>query len=66
MFKFDKTAFAKVSFKEADHQKNYWLSKTPTERIQAAIYLQSIAYNFDPSNPPKMDKQFFYKRKRTV
>ena len=64
MFKLDKTAFAKVSFKEADHQKDYWLSKTPTERIQAAMYLQSVAYGFDLANPPRMDKQFYYKRKR--
>ncbi len=64
MFRLDKTVFSKTSFQEADNRREYWLSKTPTERIHAAIYLQSIVFGFDPENPPRMDKTFFTKRKR--
>jgi hypothetical protein len=63
MFRLDKTAFKKQSFKESDNQRLYWLSKSPDERIAASIYLQSVADGFDVSNPPKMDKTFFSKRK---
>jgi hypothetical protein len=64
MFRLDKSAFKKQSFKESANQRLYWLSKTPDERIAASIYLQSIAYGFDVSTPPKMDKTIFFKRKR--
>jgi hypothetical protein len=64
MFRLDKNVISKGSFKEADDHRAYWLSKTPMERLQAAIYLQSIVFNFDPLSPPKMDKSYYTKRKR--
>lgn len=64
MFRLDKTVFKKQSFKDSDSQLDYWLSKTPSERISAAIYLQSTSYGFDPEHPPLMDKTLFAKRKR--
>lgn len=62
--KLDKSYFKKQSLKEADHNVNYWRSKTMDERIQAAYYLSLRAYGYDPDNPPKMDKTYFRKRKR--
>lgn len=63
MFRLDKNVFAKVSHQQADDRRLYWLSKTPGERVQAAIYLQSIVFGFGPDNMPRMDKTEFGKRK---
>jgi hypothetical protein len=51
------------SFKEASHQLSYWQNKTAVERLQAAYFLIAQAYDFDISNPPKMDRQQFSMRK---
>jgi len=63
MFKLDRTAFKVQTFKEADDNKEYWLSKTPGERWAAAWYLTCSAYNIDYKNPPRMDKTVFNMRK---
>ncbi len=42
---------------------HYWKSKTVTERLQAAFYLNSIAYDFNLSSPPKLDRTVFSMRK---
>jgi hypothetical protein len=60
---FDKTAFEMRSSKEMKPAINYWKDKTPEERLEAACYLNSVAYNFDINNPPKMDKTVFSMRK---
>jgi hypothetical protein len=62
-FRLDRTAFRAVTFEEAEQTQAYWLTKTPAERFRAAMYLNSIAYNFDINNPPKMDKTVFSTRK---
>lgn len=64
MYRLDRTAFTKQSFKESDNQRQYWLSKSPAERLSAAVYLQSVVFNFDPENPPRMDKSIVEKRQR--
>lgn len=61
--KLDRTAFASLTAQEADHQLEYWLSKTMVERLEAAHYLNSVAYNFDFNNPPRMDRTVFSMRK---
>ena len=63
MFRCDKSVFAKVSYKQADNHRLFWLSKTPSERIQAAIYLQSVVFGFGADNMPRMDKTVFGKRR---
>jgi len=62
-FKLDRTAFKKQSFKEADQTTAYWLTQSIEKRLAASFYLNSIAYNFDMNNPPKMDKNVFSMRK---
>lgn len=55
------------SGKHSDNQKRlrgFWLSQTPNERLKASFYLNSVAYNFDIDNPPRMDKSYSYTRKR--
>ena len=58
-FRFDRTAFKMQTVEKADDQLEYWLSKTPTERIQAAWYLISQAYNFDIRVLQKLDRTKF-------
>ncbi len=59
----DRTRFKMQSFQEADDQLQYWLTKTPVERLQAAYYLISVAWGFDINNPPRLDRTKFSMRK---
>lgn len=62
-FKLDRTAFKAQSHEAEDKSKNFQ-HLTAKERLEIAFYLNSIAYNFDRNNPPRMDKTFFSTRKR--
>lgn len=64
MSKLDRTAFKIQTFKEADHNREEWLKKTPEERWADSWYLLASAYGFDPENPPRMDKTVFSMRKQ--
>ena len=55
----DRTAFAALSFEEADKEISQFHDYTWQERLQVANRLIAIAYNFPLNNPPKMDKTFF-------
>lgn len=48
-FKMDKTAFSVVPLSEADDEKEYWLSKTPQERLQAVEFIRQVLYGYDPA-----------------
>lgn len=63
MFSLDRTKGRGLSHKEAADQSAYWKSKTVEERFAAALYLNSVAYNFDINNPPRLDKTAFKTRK---
>jgi uncharacterized protein (UPF0262 family) len=58
-FKFDKTAFKIVSFEEKGNNIDYWLSKTPMERLEASWYLICQAYNIPFSSDHKVDRTAF-------
>lgn len=60
----DKTTYKKQSLAEADNNRPYWLTKSMDERLEAGYHLSLRAYGYDPRNPPKMDKNYFVKRKR--
>lgn len=46
----DKTVFSIVSLEEADDDEmEYWLSKTPHERLDALETLRQIFYGYDPT-----------------
>ena len=57
--KFDRTAFKHQTAQEASYQLEYWQKQSYSKRLEAANYLNSVVYNFDINNPPKMDKSFF-------
>jgi len=45
----DKTVFSLVSLEEADDDEvEFWLSKTPYERLDALETLRQIFYGYDP------------------
>lgn len=45
----DRTAFSVVSLDEADGDEvEYWLSRTPYERLDALETLRQIVYGYDP------------------
>ncbi len=62
-YRLDRAKFKTQTFKEADNQFNYWRKKSVKERLTAAYYLISIAYNFKLNNPPRLNKTIFSTRK---
>ncbi|MCA6496396.1 MAG: hypothetical protein IM558_01600 [Chitinophagaceae bacterium] len=58
-FLLDRTAFKAQTLEEAARHSEYYKKLTWQERLQIANYLNSVAYNYDLNNPPKMDKTKF-------
>lgn len=48
-FKMDKTAFSVTTLFEKSGDKEYWLSKTPQERLEALELMRQINYGYDPT-----------------
>lgn len=48
LLKVDRTSFVVTSLYESD-EKQYWLSKTPEERLQALELMRQIIYGYDPA-----------------
>ena len=62
-FKLDRTAF-KIQSHEEEEASKVFLSNTPSERLEIAAYLISVAYGYCGQEAPKMDKTVFSMRKR--
>ena len=62
-YKLDRTKFKMQSFQEADNNRHYWLKKSFEERLTAAWYLISCAYNFKLTDLPLLEKHIFSSRK---
>ena len=62
-YKFDRTAFKASTFQEADDHYTYWKHKSLKERLEAACYLITSAYNFSSENLPALDRSYFTTRK---
>jgi hypothetical protein len=45
----DKTAFSAASLTDASDEKEYWLTKSPYERLRALELMRQVAYGYDPS-----------------
>jgi hypothetical protein len=61
--KLDRTAFKMGTHQESGHNYDYWQKKSAVERLQAAFYLNSVAYNFDYNKAPRLDRKAFSMRK---
>ncbi len=64
MYKLDRTVFKIQTAEEASSHATYWKKQSAEERLKAAMYLNSVAFNFDINNPPRMDKTLYSERKR--
>ena len=63
-YRLDKTSFHMYHTKEGRNNYNYWKSQSLQERLRAANYLNSVAYNFPVNDPPRLDKEYFKMRTR--
>ena len=64
-YRMDRSAFSMRSHEETErHSFIYWKGQSVEERFKAAAYLNSVAYGYSLSSPPKMDKTVFSTRKR--
>ncbi|RMH76254.1 MAG: hypothetical protein D6681_21710 [Calditrichaeota bacterium] len=48
LFKMDKTAFSVASLFDESDEKEYWISRTPYERLQALELMRQMIYGYDP------------------
>jgi hypothetical protein len=64
MERLDRKAFKHQSLKEADNTLEYWLSRTPAERLEAAWILTCRAYGLDPYAENRLDRTVFSMKKR--
>ncbi len=49
-FRVDRSAFSVVPLDQQDREdREYWLSKTPRERLQGVETIRQILYGYDPS-----------------
>lgn len=60
-YRLDKNAFSAQTLQEANNHYGYWKNKSQKERLNAASYLISQAYNVTATT--KLNKTFFSKRK---
>ena len=62
-FRLDRTAFHMGTHEEAEgyHARNQ--PETFSERLNAAAYLNSIAFRYDINSPPRLDRTAFAARK---
>jgi len=61
-FRLDRTAHHAGTHEENARYHATHQPPTPAERLQAAAYLNSVAYGYDLNNPPKLDRTAFSTR----
>jgi len=58
-FKLDRRAFKGQTLQEAADHTEHYKKLSWQERLKVSYYLNSVAYNFDINNPPRIDKTKF-------
>jgi len=58
-FRLDRTAFKAQNKQEAANHVSEYKKLSWQDRLKVAAYLNSVAYNFDLNNPPRMDRTKF-------
>lgn len=61
-FKMDRTAFKGQTQQEAANHSDYYKKISWQERLKISAYLNSVAFDYDLNNPPRMDKTKFASR----
>ena len=63
-YRLDRTAFKAQTATEASDHARYYKKLSWQERLRIANYLNSIAYNYPESAPPRLDRTAFKVRSR--
>ena len=58
-FRLDRTAFHAGTHEETEAYHRRTQPATMAERLRAAAYLNSVAFNFDLNHPPRLDRAAF-------
>ena len=58
-FRLDRTAFHAGTHAQAEAYHRQHQPETMAGRLRAALYLNSVAFNFDVNNPPRLDRAAF-------
>jgi hypothetical protein len=62
-FRLDRTAFHAGTHKDTERYHAQNQPATMTERLRAVAYLNSVAFNYDLNNPPRLDRTAFAARR---
>lgn len=63
-FRLDRTTFRAGTHEQlAAAERQHRQSLSLSERLRAAVYLNSVAYGYDPEDPPRLDRTQFSMRK---
>lgn len=62
-YKFDRTAFKRQTFSEADRANIFDKDVSYTERLRQAYYLIAQAYGFSMAEEPRLDRTYHASRK---
>ena len=65
-FRLDRTAFHAGTHDETEAYHRRQQSDTMAGRLRVAMYLNSVAFNFDPNNPPRLDRTAFSGRAHPI
>ena len=64
-YRLDRTAFQAGTHEQAERYHALSQPQTMAERLRAAAYLNSVAFNYDLNNPPRLDRTAFSARPHT-
>ena len=59
VYKLDRNQFKPQTMAEASVHKAYYQKLNWQERLAIATYLNSVAFNYDPEFPPRLDRTRF-------
>ncbi len=63
-FRLDRNVFKGQTAEEAANHKKIYQGLSWQDRLKIAAYLNSIAFRYDPENPPRMDRTRFAAKSR--
>ncbi len=58
-YRLDRNAFKGQTLEEAANHAGYYKSMTWQERLRVTAYLNSVAFDYPESHPPRIDKSKF-------
>ncbi len=63
-YRLDRSAFKAQTATEASNHVSYYKKLSWQERLRIANYLNSVAYNYPETTPPRLDRTTFKMRSR--